>query len=387
MANFSDIFASDCDCSEFQPFVSEWDVSLAGASGVNNLQLPLVASGSYNFTVDWGDGSSDKITVWNQAETLHNYGGGGTYTVTITGEIQGFRFANGGDRLKLSDISAWGLLDISTDLSFFGCTNLTGTATDSPTISTASMQGMFFDASAFNGDVSGWDVSGVTQMNLMFARTPFNQDISAWDVSSVTRMDGMFEFCTAFNQDIGGWDVSSVINMQNMFQGNFGVPNVFNQDISAWDVSSVTRMSSMFRFNSVFNQDISGWDVSSVTTMSSMFGGQSIVVPNVFDQNIGGWDVSSVTNMSSMFQNSVFDQNIIGWNVSSVINMQNMFLNSTLSTANYDALLVGWNAQMLQSGVTFHGGFSTYSLLSAAATARANMIAVDLWVITDGGGI
>ena len=38
----------------------------------------------------------------------------------------------------------------------------------------------------------------------------FNQDISGWDMSNVTDMGGMFYHTLAFNQDISGWDVSKV---------------------------------------------------------------------------------------------------------------------------------------------------------------------------------
>ena len=55
-----------------------------------------------------------------------------------------------------------------------------------------------------------------------------------------------------------------------------------------------------------------------------------------------------------------------------------------LSTANYDGLLIGWDAQALHAGVRFSGGNSNYCSAPAIA-ARANMIASDSWVITDGG--
>ena len=59
-----------------------------------------------------------------------------------------------------------------------------------------------------------------------------------------------------------------------------------------------------------------------------------------------------------------------------------MFTNARLSTPNYDALLEGWDAQALQSGVIFDGGSSTYCTGEAA---RANKIDSDGWTITDGG--
>jgi len=45
----------------------------------------------------------------------------------------------------------------------------------------------------------------------------FNQDISGWDVSSVTNMLGMFENATAFNQDLSGWCVSSIATKPTSF--------------------------------------------------------------------------------------------------------------------------------------------------------------------------
>ena len=105
-----------------------------------------------------------------------------------------------------------------------------------------------------------------------------------------------------------------------------------------------------------------------------------------FNSDLSDWDVSNVTNMRNMFDSATsFDQDLSSWNVSNVTNMTNMFNGVTLSTANYDALLVGWNNLTLQSGISFHGGDSICTQGSIAETARSNMISSDGWVITDGG--
>ena len=45
------------------------------------------------------------------------------------------------------------------------------------------MHGVFVDKKSFNQDISGWDVSNVTDMSSMFSRAAsFNQDIGGWDV-------------------------------------------------------------------------------------------------------------------------------------------------------------------------------------------------------------
>jgi len=49
---------------------------------------------------------------------------------------------------------------------------------------------MFQKAYSFNGDVSRWDISKVTNVRGMFYEaSSFNMDVSNWDVSRVTRMD------------------------------------------------------------------------------------------------------------------------------------------------------------------------------------------------------
>ena len=79
---------------------------------------------------------------------------------------------------------------------------------------------MFYGESAFNEDLSKWDVLAVTAMRFMFHdASAFNQDLSKWDVSAVTDMRYMLAGASAFNQDLSKWDVSAVTNMASMFNG------------------------------------------------------------------------------------------------------------------------------------------------------------------------
>jgi surface protein len=442
-------------------FESTWNTTNTsfGSSLANQIQLPLEASGTYNFFVDWGDGNSDTITVWNDPLTLHTYTTPGVYIIKIYGQIEGWRFNNTGDRNKLLSITSWGQdFRLGNNAAYFyGCTNLDlsgvldilnlttttfliqafrncssittvnnmdlwdtssvtnmsamfnqaisfnqpigtwdtssvvdmfnmfngATSFNQPigtwnTSSVISMSSMFFNATSFNQPIGSWDTSSVTQMVGMIRNAiSFNQPIGTWNTSSVTTMFNMFQGTTSFNQPIGTWDTSSVTNMTAMFNQAIS----FNQPIGTWDTSSVINMQSMFSNATSFNQPIGTWNTSSVTTMFNMFNDATS-----FNQPIGSWDTSSVQFMSNMFANATsFNQDLGTWDVTSLTTAINMFNGVTLSTPNYDSLLIGWASYgpALQSGVPFDGGGSQYT--SAAVASRGYLTGTKLWTITDGG--
>ncbi len=358
-------------------FITTWKTDNIGNSNSTSITIPTFTGETYSYDVDWdNDGIFDDLGITGDA--THDYGVAGTYTVAIKGSFPRIYFNNSGDQQKLLSIDQWGTNAWSSmNSAFFGCFYLQSNALDTPNLTDVSdMSHMFDSAQTFNQDIDTWDVSNVTDMSFMFSGAfAFNGKISNWNVGNVTDMTNMFSSALAFNQDIGAWNVGNVTDMSDMFSA----ATSFNQNIGSWNVGLVTDMSQMFEYAFEFNQDIGSWDVSNVTNMSYMFSSASN-----FDQNIGSWDVSNVTNMSYMFSSaSNFDQNIGTWNVTNVTNMEGMFQDATLSTANYDALLIGWNdLYYLQYYVSFDGGNSTYCTGQAA---RDNMVNNFEWNIIDGG--
>ena len=365
---------------ELDAFISVWNTQLDGQTGFDQIRLPLESSGNYDFVVDWGDGTQETITDAGQAAVTHTYDPPGTYTVTITGQIEGWRFGGEGDAAKIIEIKQWGDLRFGNNGAYFqGAQNLEITATDIPDLTgTTNFAHAFHNCSMLEGVplMNHWDMSSVTDMRGMFHRAElFNEDISAWDTSSVGHMAQMFRHASQFNRDIGGWDTSSVTNMRQMLMG----ANQFDQDLGGWDVSLVTDMNSMFWHVHDFNHDITGWDTSSLQDAGAMFLGAY-----AFNQDIGGWDVSSLEDAPAMFSNATsFDQDLGDWDMTSATNISEMFWNIALSTANYDSLLQGWAAQDVNEDIVFGGGLSQYS--QDAADARQSLIDDKGWHITDGG--
>ena len=230
-------------------FTTVWNTTKlsTGSTANNQIKLPLISQGVYDFVVDWGDGTTSTIQAWNAAAATHTYATAGTYTVNITGIIHGFCFNYGGDKLKLMAIAQWGILRVATlaysgAASFFGCANLIFLNNDFlDTTNLTSLASFFYECSSITTipGLSLWDVSSVTDMSYMFAScTNFNQPLNSWDVSSVTAMSSMFHSCTNFNQPLNSWDVSKVTAMNAVL---YSCTN-FNQPLNNWDVSKVTSM-------------------------------------------------------------------------------------------------------------------------------------------------
>jgi hypothetical protein len=151
----------------------------------------------------------------------------------------------------------------------------------------------------------------------------------------------------------------------------------FNQPINM-DTKNVTNMSYMFCGAACFNQPFN-MDTQNVTDMSFMFN------YSIFNQNIGNWDVSNVLDMSFMFQNTLgFDQNLSGWSISNVTSMDTMFGGSSLSTTNYNNLLIGWSGISRQPNVNFGVQGLIYTI-STAGAARATIVSTPWTVFGDTG--
>ena len=171
-------------------------------------------------------------------------------------------------------------------------------------------------------------------------------------------------------------------------QGSF--PRIFfNNEFDKNKITAIQQWGtnawiSMFRaFAGCSNLVINATDVPNLINtidLENMFRNASSI-------NSGNWlwNTSTITNMQGMFNGAMaFDQDLSSWDIEGVASLGNMFNGVTLSIAHYDALLIGWNAQSLQTSLNFNAGDSVYCS-QAAQTAHFNMVNTDNWSINDGG--
>ena len=361
---------------EAPSFISIWQTDNAGVSNTDQIILPLVSAGTYNFDVKY-NGLVIK-TITNYTDNIITFpDGAGTKEIEIEGEIIGWRFNNGGDCLKLLDVSNWGSFALGpVEDHFQGCENFNITASDAPDLSfTTSLRESFEGCFSLNTDNIGtWDTSAIINFSRMFWNCSIFNGNVGFNTSSANNMSFMFANCQQFNQPVSTFDTSNVTDMSLMF---FSC-HVFNQSISNFDTSNATNMSEMFRSAINFNQPLL-FNTSSVTSFSLMF-----FQASSFNQPLP-WDTSAVINMGNMFwQATNFNQDLSSWDFSNVTTCNRMFLESSFDITNYDLLLISLASQLLQSNVPFHAGTAQYSV-GTPTTARNILTGTYLWTITDGG--
>ena len=216
---------------------------------------------------------------------------------------------------------------------------------------TGGSQGLKNTFTAFGSLVAGFanppnfgtaTFSGAQLFNNMFQQAKFNStiDTSAFSFTSVTGVGAtnMFYLSVGIGDvDASNWGItSSITSLRNFTRDSDNITAVnFGTGTSTNDFSGVTTFQEFTRLSEVTSID--------------------------FPTNA---DFSSVTNMTNFAHTS----------------------QQVMSTAQYDNFLVRFDATNSNSGITISMGTNTFTNGSAAATARANIIARGN-TITDGGGV
>ena len=241
--------------------------------------------------------------------------------------------------LKTVDVTGWDVSNVTNLYStFLNCTSL------------ESIVGL-----------ETWDVSAVTTTNRLFSQCPKLKeiDLSTWKLPAVTDAERMFYKCEVLEElNAANWDFRSLSNALNMFKycyklqeiegmGNWKTGNLevcwdmfalchkleSLDGMENWDMSSAKNLAGMFQeCKSITDEDLAAiynWDISNVTDISWLFKGATGLV-NI---DLSNWDVSNVVKFNSLF--SSVDQNdgtmnikttgIENWDVGNGDNLSYMF--------------------------------------------------------------
>ena len=367
------------NCTDFNQPLNLWNTSRV--TNMSGMFGSWVSPMKFNNGFASGDGIGNQLS-WNTSNVTNmsfmfsnnpafnsNLGTGTTpwdvsKVTTFASMFQGASKFNNGDeddvtKSKINDWSINIVSNVSMTNMFYGVQS--GVTAFNREISkwnmskVTSLSGMFWWSSAFNNGlntstnpttgrtgINGWNIntSSPVTMDKMFAGTKdFNRPLLDWDTSTVTTMDSMFYGVTnyKFNQDISKWNVGNVTSFTNMFTNSFAFNNGDNlntnpitglQGIDGWNINTVSNvvMNSMFLSAIVFNRPIESWNMTKVINTSSMF--NSAIA---FNQPLDNWErpgstTGNVTSMNGMFRGAAtFNGLVDTWNVSKVTNMQAMF--------------------------------------------------------------
>ena len=177
-----------------------------------------------------------------------------------------------------------------------------------------------------------------------------------------TTLQSAFRSCSNLTDFTSGSTDTSAVSITNaMFYQCFSLVNV---NISSFDITGASNIGSMFtQCTSLVSIDVSSFDTSSVTQMGNMFGACNALTSIV---GVEDWDVTGLNSTGSL---------------------TNFITGGSMTTAQYDNLLIKWEAQSEFSGMSPSFGASTYTSGGTAAAARAAMLTTGRYSAINDGGI
>jgi surface protein len=325
--------------------------------------LPLVSGYNYNFIVDWGDGSVGQVTTYNDVDATHTYALGGTYSIKMTGTLEGWSISGGALKNYIIEVSQWGRTGLKyISGGFWNCTRLTGVygklistnitdftrlfhgctslaiveCGDWDTSAVTKMNGTFYNCTSLTSiDVANWDVSNVTEFGYQggYGNTygTFENctnittlDLSSWNLQKAIYLRGTFAYCRKLTS-IGceNWYVTKVVSFGSTFQNCSALTSL---DLSAWvlnTTSSVVLDNTFKDCSGLTLLDVSTWNTSKVTTLAYTFSGCS----NLTSLDVSTWNTISNTNCSGTFYNcsKLTTLDISDWSMGNVTTLSKMF--------------------------------------------------------------
>lgn len=252
------------------------------STGSKTVSIPMVLGGTYDYWIDWGDGtSSTQITAYNDTNATHTYVADGEYTIRLIGTLDQLEYT-GNIAACLKEVTKCNLAFSVIKNMFKGCTNLTNVVESifSQTTMPTTAESVFEGCSKFGMIPVGLfdNMSGILSFRNTFKGTSIiNIPTGLFDSNnSATDFSGVFENCARL-----------VAIPMNLFKNNTSVTtfaNAFMGDIALTELP-----------NTLFNNNVE------VITYENVFSGCTGI--KELPINLFGDGALSVINFSGALYN------------------------------------------------------------------------------------
>lgn len=252
------------------------------STGSKTVSIPMVLGGTYDYWIDWGDGtSSTQITAYNDTNATHTYVADGEYTIRLIGTLDQLEYT-GNIAACLKEVTKCNLAFSVIKNMFKGCTNLTNVVESifSQTTMPTTAESVFEGCSKFGMIPVGLfdNMSGILSFRNTFKGTSIiNIPTGLFDSNnSATDFSGVFENCTRL-----------VAIPMNLFKNNTSATtfaNAFMGDIALTELP-----------NTLFNNNVE------VITYENVFSGCTGI--KELPINLFGDGALSVINFSGALYN------------------------------------------------------------------------------------
>lgn len=320
------------------PFISKWQIRPDGV-----FTFKLNNTYSYNFIINWGDGSTPEH-ITSSGTITHNYTNGETEaTITIRGDLPAF--AN--DAIDPNNRNALIQLVADTYGMDFATTEAMLVSYSTPDLyNLIVLSGISLTPSPFNSKIL--EIQNLGDLN--------------WQ-----NLDNTFANQNLLTKVIGGnlTNVKSMISTFALAGYNFPNYTPVEFDTSTWNLINVESIKGLFKYLQFApTSNLSGMKFSTKLLDNSHFLEFSIGDLSTATD----WNFSEVTQMqSALYGAKISNLNSVNWNVRKNTNFESTFQNLECSSCNYSGI------QITSSATNTSKMFSEYKGPSVINLAQINM--------------
>ena len=425
------------------PFTFTVKTNNPGTSNSDQFTLPTLTY-SYDYNINWGDGSDAERITSNVPQTHTFIGGAGTYTISIEQnaalKFPTMRFNNGGDRLKLIDITQWGTNSwYDLNRSFYGCANMVISATDQPIFNNpTTLNNTFTDCKSLT-KIHGYSYpnvldiyqtwsgdSGITTIDAGLSLPKVRNIGKGFEYTRITEMPNipfdsvrigyyawrgcknLVKFrvtsmprCTTFLEAWYGTAVDSFHTMNISSAITFSSAFSFCSTTVYYDslyLPNVKDLRYAFRCNFILPKNPGIYAPACTSYHETFVECRSLTrfhPINISNGKLFAWcwnhtsidsfpelDFSNATDMQYTFGLMGTISHMESKNFPKANNMTGFFYQGTCATSDYSDILINLAANNTNNSVVLGGGSSKYYY--PAISSRANLVSRS-WTITDGG--